>query len=193
MPRRVDKKCVACAQLSASDARQLHGKGKKGDGCWNEKRCPRKRSHYRNRQQLNEKRRLKYQQQVTGVASGNEQEVEIVSLSVAETSVPYANLYIWREKRKDAPIHAIAATVFQDGSKVLEVQPIHCAGYRRRQLENYVQRDIMGYLNARFGITFFADEIRLEPIECPIPGCPWGERFAAAQKQLLETSEVAHG
>ncbi|WP_227500119.1 hypothetical protein [Synechococcus sp. PCC 7335] len=62
MPRRVDKKCVACAQLSASDARQLHGKGKEGDGCWNEKRCPRKRSHYRNRQQLNEKRRLEYQQ-----------------------------------------------------------------------------------------------------------------------------------
>ena len=193
MPRRVDKKCIACAQLSASDARQLHGKGKEGDRCWNEKRCPRKRSHNRNRQQLNEKRRLEYRQQVTGLAADNKQEVETVSLPVAETSAPYANLYIWREKRKDAPIHAIAASVFQNGSKVLEVAPIHCAGYRKRQLEKYVQKDVMGDLRARFGITFFADEIRLEPIECPIPGCPWGDRFVASQAQLLETPEAAHG
>ncbi|MBE9062291.1 hypothetical protein [cf. Phormidesmis sp. LEGE 11477] len=190
MARRVTKKCVECAGLSAKAAQLLHGK--QGDGCWNEKRCPSKRSYYRNRQRLNEQRRLQYQQQGSEVALGEEQ-VEKVSLPVAEASVPYANLYIWREKRKDAPIHAIAASVFQDGSKVLEVAPIHCAGYRKRQLEKYVQKDVMSYLRARFGITFFADEIRLEPIECPIPGCPWGDRFAASQKQFLETSEVTHG
>jgi hypothetical protein len=41
-------------------------------------------------------------------------------VSTAEISVPYANLYIWRDKRKDAPIHAIAASLFQNGAKVLE-------------------------------------------------------------------------
>ena len=178
MARRVTKKCVECAQLGAADAQQLHGK--KGDGCWNDKRCPSKRSYYRNRQRLNEQRRLQYQQQVSGVVT-EEGQVETVALSVAEASVPYANLYIWREKRKDAPIHAIAMSVFQNNSKVLEVAPIHCAGYRKRQLEMYVQKDVMGYLNARFGITFFADEIRLEPIECPIAGCPWGDRLNASE------------
>ncbi|MGB3293319.1 MAG: hypothetical protein WBB01_10060 [Phormidesmis sp.] len=174
MARRVPKKCVECAQLSAADAQQLHGK--KGDGCWHDKRCPSKRSYYRNRQKLNEKRRLQYQQQVSvGKPAGDQ--VESVSLLVAEESAPYANLYIWREKRKDAPIHAIAASVFENGSKVLEVAPIHCAGYRKRQLEQYVQKKVMPYLNARYGITFFADEIRLEPIECPIAECPWGDRF----------------
>ena len=187
MARRVSKKCVECAQLSAADAQQLHGK--KGDGCWHDKRCPSKRSYYRNRQELNEKRRLQYQRQVSGMDSGEEQ-VETVSLPVAEASVPYANLYIWREKRKDAPIHAIAASVFQDGSKVLEVTPIHCAGYRKRQIEKYVQKDVMGYLNARFGITFFADEIRLEPMECPIPGCPYVERFTASQAQQLISARI---
>lgn len=198
MPRRVDKKCVACAQLEAAQARQLHGK--QGDNCWHEKRCPRKRSHYRHRQVLNEKRRLQRQQKFDAVAAA-EKEVETVSLPVAETSLPHANLYIWREKRKDAPIHAIAATVFQNGSKVLEVAPIHCAGYRRSQIQKYVQQNVMGYLKARFGITFFADEIRLEPIECPIAGCPWSVRFtspkenhfAASQAHLSEKSEVAHG
>jgi hypothetical protein len=176
MARRVNKKCVECAQLTAIQAQKLHGKS--GDGCWSETRCPRRRSHYRHRQALNEQRRLQYHQQVTGRAA-EEQSVETVFLPVAEPSVPYANLYIWREKRKDAPIHAIAATVFQNGSKVLEVAPIHCAGYRKRQLEQYIQKDVMGYLKARFGITFFADEIRLEPMECPIAGCPWsvGEAF----------------
>jgi len=178
MARRVSKKCVECAQLSAADARLLHGKGKKGDGCWHDKNCPSKRSYYRNRQRLNEQRRLQYQQKVSGGAAG-EGQVETVLLPVAEGSMPYANLYIWREKRKDAPIHAIAASVFQDGSKVLEVEPIHCAGYRRRDLERYVQKDVIGYLNARYGITFFAEEIRLEPIECRIEGCPYHDRLSA--------------
>ncbi|EDX83625.1 hypothetical protein S7335_805 [Synechococcus sp. PCC 7335] len=43
----------------------------------------------------------------------------------------------------------------------------------------------MGYLNARFGIAYFAEEIRLEPIECPIAGCPWSDR--------LSQSEIANG
>ena len=189
MPRRINKKCVACAQLSAADAQQLHRK--KGDGCWDEKRCPRRRSHYRHRQQLNEKRRLQYQQSSGVVPDGGG--VETVSLPVAKGSMPYANLYIWREKRKDAPLHAIAASVFKDGVKVLEVSPIHCAGYRKRQLEKYVQKDVMSYLNARFGITFFADEIRLEPIECPIAGCPWGDRFTSPQENRLKQPEVNDG
>ena len=174
--------------MSAAQAQQLHGK--KGDGCWNNKRCPSKRSYYRNRQRLNERRRLQYQQQIAGTVSEEEQ-VETVSLSVAEASAPCANLYIWREKRKDAPIHAIAASVFQNGSKVLEVAPIHCAGYRKRQLEQYVQKKVMSYLNARFGITFFTDEIRLEPMECPIEGCPWHDRPTSSGD--LEQSEVANG
>ena len=165
--------------MSATQARQLHGKS--GDGCWSEKRCPRRRSHYRNRQQLNEKRRLQYQQQVFAKVSSDEGAAETVSLPVADDSQPYANLYIWREKRKDAPIHAIAASVFHNGSKVLEVAPIHCAGYRKRQLEKYVQKDVMSYLNARFGITFFADEIRLEPVECPIGECPYHDQSVIAQ------------
>ena len=188
MPRRVNKKCIECAQLSAVDAQELHGKS--GDDCWNEKRCPRRRSHYRHRQQLNEKRRLQYQQQVDD-GSLEKGGVETVSLLVAEDSMPYANLYIWREKRKDAPIHAIAASVFQNGSKVLEIEPIHCAGYRKRQLEQYVQKDLMGYLKARFGITFFSDEIRLEPMECPIEGCPWGDRLTSPLESHLERIKVA--
>ena len=88
---------------------------------------------------------------------------------------------------------AISATVFKKGSKVLEVTPIHCAGYRKRQLERYIQKDVMSYLNARFGITFFVDEIRLEPMECPIEGCPWHDHPVYSQVNHLAPVEVVHG
>ena len=174
MPLPVSKKCVACAQLTAAQARELHGPGQKED-CWDDKKCPSKRSTYRHRKRRNEQRRLKYQQQRCDRKT-DELPVETVSLPVAAEQPPYANLYIWREKRKDAPLHAIAASVFQNGKKVLEVEPIHCAGYRRRQIENYVHKEIMPYLNARYGITYFAEDIRLEPMECKIKGCPYHDR-----------------
>ncbi len=166
MPRRISKKCVECARLSAPMAQQLHGPG--GDGCWVESRCRRRRSHYRNRLEVNEKRRSVYR------GSDNapvHKAVEEVSLAVEEDVTPYATLYIWRERRKDAPVHAISASVFQGSSKVLEIKPIHCAGFRRRELENYMQKKVMPYLKARYGISFFANQIRLEPIECCIEGC----------------------
>ena len=39
-------------------------------------------------------------------------------------------------------------------------------------LERYVSQKILPYLTERYGITHFSNEIRLEPIECPIPDCP---------------------
>ena len=74
-------------------------------------------------------------------------------------------------------MHAISATVIQNGEKVLEVEPIHCAGYRKRQLERYMEQRVMPYLKERFGITHFANEIRLEPVECPLKDCPLKESF----------------
>ena len=173
MPRRINPKCIACAQLDAMQAQQLHGPD--GDGCWDESRCHRRRSHYRHRRKHNETRRIQYQQQRG--ATGKDESVETISLSVAETSMAYANLYIWREKRKDAPVHAIGATVISEGKKVLEVKPIHCAGYRKRQLERYVEGKILPHLQTHYGIRHFANEIRLEPIECPIAECPLHDRF----------------
>ena len=166
MPRKISKKCVECARLSAPVAQQLHGP--EGDGCWVDSRCRRRRSHYRNRLEVNERRRSTYR----GSDNVPEQKaVEEVSLAIADDVTPYATLYIWRERRKDAPVHAISASVFQGSSKVLEIEPIHCAGFRKRELENYMQKKVMPYLKARYGIMFFANQIRLEPIECSIKGC----------------------
>ncbi len=180
MPRRISKKCVECARLSAPVAQRLHGP--EGDGCWCESRCRRRRSHYRNRLEVNEKRRSAYR---GGDDTPAQPSVEEVSLAISEEEVtPYATLYIWREKRKDAPVHAISASVFQGSSKVLEIKPIHCAGFRRRELENYMKKKVMPYLKARYGISFFANQIRLEPIECSIQGCSLQVEEDASLEQI---------
>ena len=77
--------------------------------------------------------------------------------------------------------------------RCLEIAPIHCAGYRKRQLQQYVQKDVMGYLKARFGITFFADEIRLEPFECQIEGCPLHADGDDPKEKIRLQAEVADG
>ena len=86
---------MECAQLSAPVAQRLHGPD--GDGCWVESRCRRRRSHYRNRLEVNEKRRSTYRESDAPA----QPTVETVSLTVAEEDVtPYATLYIWRERRE---------------------------------------------------------------------------------------------
>ncbi|MGP1373857.1 MAG: hypothetical protein ACTS3T_13595 [Almyronema sp.] len=163
MPRRVNPKCLACAQLSAAEAQQRHGST--GDNCWNEKICPRRRSHYRNRKDNNSKRRSRYRQQISQSADGEWVEMEIPLVLPA-----VAYLYLYRDKRKDAPLHAIAASVWQGDVKLMEVKPIHCAGLRNRQIQTYLSQ-VLAQLGDRYGITKFEPAIRLEPLECPIGGC----------------------
>jgi hypothetical protein len=165
VPRRINRKCLDCAQLSVTEARQLHGD--EGDGCWNESLCHRRRSHYRNRRDKNAARRSAYRQEVEQQRADGDPE----TLSIPITLKPVAYLYLYRQKRQDAPLHAIAVSVWQGDQRLLEVEPIHCAGMRNQQIQKYLV-DVLKNLQPRFGITKFEPEIRLEPIECPIKNCP---------------------
>ncbi|WP_156820099.1 hypothetical protein [Synechococcus sp. PCC 7336] len=49
---------MACARLDMDRVRQLHGAS--GAGCFDKRRCYRRRSHYRKRLDLNVKRRAQY-------------------------------------------------------------------------------------------------------------------------------------
>lgn len=163
MPRKVNPKCLQCAQLSIDQARQIHGPG--GDGCWDESRCHRRRSHYRNRRDNNAVRRSLYQQQL------QQEQQQPEHLEVPIDLKPVAYLYLYRVKRQDAPLHAMAISVWKGNQRLLEVTPIHCAGMRNQKLQEYL-RDVLKSLNEHFGITKFEPEIRMEPAECPIEDCP---------------------
>lgn len=171
MPRRIDPKCLACAQLDAEEAIALHGPT--GDNCWDSKRCPRRRSHYRNRRENNAKRRAeRLAEQQLAQEKPVEPGPERVSISLDLQPVAY--LYLYREKRKDSPLHAIAISVWEGDKKVMEIEPIHCSGLRNRQISDYLGK-ALAYLKTRYGISKFESEVRMEPLECPLSPCPLRE------------------
>ncbi|MEL6385592.1 MAG: hypothetical protein AAFQ89_24645, partial [Cyanobacteria bacterium J06626_18] len=160
MPRKIDPKCLDCAQLSVTEARELHGP--EGDDCWQEQRCHRRRSHYRNRRDINAERRSLYRQGV------EEKRAAIApdTLTVTIPLKPVAYLYLYRQKRQDAPLHAIAVSVWQGDERLLEVTPIHCAGLRNQQIQAYLM-EILNTLRQKYGITKFEPDVRLEPTSLP--------------------------
>lgn len=165
MPRKINPHCVECSLLPMNDVLRLHGE--EGDGCWNPKTCPRRRSHYRNRKDSNAKRRGQYAS--SKLAAQQENQVESIAIPVQLPIV--ALIYLYREARKDAHLHAVAVTVWRGEEKLMEVKPIHCIGMTNSQVNQYL-RDMLKVLSDRFGIREFEPAIRLEPIECPIRPCP---------------------
>lgn len=184
MPRRLNPKCLDCVRLSVAEARQRHGD--EGDGCWDESLCHRRRSHYRKRRDINAARRNAYRQEVEQKRAAAAPEV----VSVPITLKPVAYLYLYRPKRQDAPLHAIAVSVWQGDQRLLEIAPIHCAGLRNQQIQQYLM-DVLKTLQPRFGITKFEPEIRLEPAECPIENCPLNAHTMAPQCQSLTTMDAS--
>lgn len=157
--------------LSADEARTVHGAN--GDGCWNEQRCHRRRSHYRNRRDTNAERRSLYRLAVE--AQQGEQLPNTLAIPVVLKPVAY--LYLYRQKHRDAPLHAIAISVWQGNQHLANVEPIHCAGLRNQQIQSYLMQ-VLKQLKQTYNINKFEPEIQLDPKECPIPSCPLTHRPA---------------
>ncbi|MGB8702862.1 MAG: hypothetical protein WCD18_25885 [Thermosynechococcaceae cyanobacterium] len=166
MGRHINPTCLACSRLAQTEAIALHGPGTK-TGCWNPKTCPRRRSHYRNRLENNAKQRGTYRaRKTTG------QSVEVAeAIFVPVQAPPVALLYLFREGRQDAHLHAISASVWQGDRKLAEIQSVHCMGMTNRQVNGYL-RNVLDVLGEKFGITEFEPPIRMELSECPMGNCP---------------------
>jgi hypothetical protein len=166
LSRPVQQKCLDCSRLDQQNAIALHGPGTK-TGCWNPKTCPRRRSHYRHRLENNAKQRGGYR---AGKTEG--QTVEMMPhIFIPVKAPPVALLYLFRENRQDAHLHAIAAAVWQGNQKLAEVAPVHCLGMTNRQVNEYL-RNVLEVVGEKFGITEFEPPIRMEPMECPMQECP---------------------
>jgi hypothetical protein len=84
-----------------------------------------------------------------------------------------ASIIFYRERR-DAPVHAIAAEVWQGGKgKILSVQPMHCMGLSPGQVVE-LMTNILRSCSSDLGVelTKFAHRIELHPSQCPISPCP---------------------
>lgn len=164
MARSINEKCWHCSQLSIDVARELHGET--GDGCWNEQTCHRRRSHYRNRADHNQKRKSQY----VSIKAGQKAAIRS-AIPLTPKVPPIALLYLYREARKDAHLHAIAIAIWQGDSKIEEIPVTHCMGMTNGQVRQYLQ-SILNDLNRRYGIKTFEPEIQYDPAFCPIQPCP---------------------
>jgi hypothetical protein len=104
------------------------------------------------------------------------------TISIAIALKPVAYLYLYRQKRQDAPLHALSVSVWKGEQHLLDVTPIHCAGMRNQKIQEYLM-DVLKTLQERYGITKFEPEIRLEPTECPIKSCPLKSHVVAEADQ----------
>lgn len=130
-------------------------------------RCDRKRNHYRHRKESNAKRRGEYasQKAITTPAETTE------TFSIPVQAPPVALLYLYKEKPKDAHLHALAVSVWRGSEKLAEIEAVHCMGMTNTQVNRYL-KEVLRVLRERFGITEFEPPIRMEPSECEIAECP---------------------
>lgn len=166
MGRPINKVCLECSKLSQKEAIALHGPGT-ATACWHPKRCPRKRSHYRHHKDNIERLRAQYRGKKAKTTPAKTTE----TLSIPVQAPPVALLYLYKEKPKDAHLHALAISVWEGSEKLAEIEAIHCMGMTNTQVNRYL-REVLRVLRKRFGITEFEPPIRLEPTECEITECP---------------------
>lgn len=173
MPRKINKKCQHCAQLTAEEAIALHGTT--GDNCWNPENvhgwgydCHRRRSHYRHRADHNAIRR---RQRRTGNSQQDNPAPEMAVLVPPEIPVMPAAVLVLYRQGKDTPVHAIAAEVWRGNQKVAVVEAVHTMGMRGDKVATYI-KDLLLSLQ-QFGVSKFENVVKEIPIhQCPIPACP---------------------
>jgi len=182
MPRRVNKKCQTCAQLSAEAAIVVHGAT--GDNCWNPENvygwgydCHRRRSHYRHRSDINAIRRRQRRKGNQEYAATEVEPGIITPATIAPPIIeaPAAAVLVLFRQSKDTPVHAVAAEVWRGNQKLTQIEAIHCMGMRGDKVTAYI-KELLLSLHEQFGVSKFEDVIKELPVsQCPILNCPFGE------------------
>lgn len=161
MSRSIPQKCIKCAALQAPDAKALHGSD--GDNCWDSTVCPARRHYIRNRDRINQQRRLERVEQVYTQLQ--------VELPPELATLTFAVLILYRPAGDRTPLHAIGAEVWHHHQKIAEVPPIHCIGMVPSQVYHYTDL-MMELLKQRYSLKGFALIQVRTPDRCPLRPCP---------------------
>lgn len=179
--RPINPTCQACAELTIDAAKALHGPD--GDNCWNAATCHRRRSHYRNRWDINKIRRdrrtqHKKQQSPAVADAGSDAGVEPSLLASSESfALPLpspalsAVLVIYGEGL-NKPVHAVGVELWLGEKRIHTIAPVHCMGMLKPQFDQYI-RTLAEQIYEQFRIPRFEPDIKfLSPYNCPIVPCP---------------------
>lgn len=156
MPKKVGHNCFQCSKLSNAEAQ--------AKPCWDAVRCPNRRHYQRNKARISQQRK----QSRPVESAGN-----VLRTIAIESPIGTAVSIIFYRERQDAPVHAIAAEVWQGTEKVLKVEPMHCMGLTPAQVVG-VMTEILKACSSELGVelTKFVNKVELHPSECKIVNCP---------------------
>lgn len=86
-------------------------------------------------------------------------------------SPPAAILVLYRQS-EIAPVHAVAAEVWQGNERLAQITAVHCLGMRADKVTDYIKQ-LLQSLQQQFGISRFEDIVKEIPVhQCPIENCP---------------------
>ncbi|MCY7337502.1 MAG: hypothetical protein LH613_15045 [Chamaesiphon sp.] len=158
MSKKVGHNCFQCSKLSTAEAQTKP--------CWDAVRCPNRRHYQRNKARISQQRK---QSRPVESSSGS----VLRTIAIDNPPIGTGISIIFYRERQDAPVHAIAAEVWQGTEKVLKVEPMHCLGLTPAQVVG-VMTEILKACSSELGmeLTKFASKVELHPSQCPISSCP---------------------
>ncbi|MGI0484164.1 hypothetical protein ACN4EK_01935 [Pantanalinema rosaneae CENA516] len=84
---------------------------------------------------------------------------------------PAAILVLYRQSTL-APVHAVAAEIWQGNERIVQIPAVHCLGMRADKVTDYIKQ-LLQSLQQQFGISRFEDVVKEVPVhQCPIANCP---------------------
>jgi hypothetical protein len=171
VPKKVAHNCFQCSKLSHDEALTKF--------CWDADRCPNRRHYQRNKERISQQRRsVRTQAQLSDYTETSTTISIAFGTTIAiEHPIGTAASIIFYRERQDAPVHAIAAEVWQGNRKVLNVKPMHCLGLSPAQVVG-MMADILKACSTELDVELsrFASKVELHPSLCPIRPCPLCER-----------------
>jgi hypothetical protein len=162
VPKKIAHNCFQCSKLSNGEAQ--------AKSCWDADRCPNRRHYQRNKERISQQRKTQAK-----LSDRPEESTAIASETTIAIDHPIgttASIIFYRE-RQDAPVHAIAAEVWQGNRKVLNVKPMHCLGLSPAQVVQ-MMAEILKACSVELDVELskFASKVELHPSLCPIRPCP---------------------
>jgi hypothetical protein len=160
MPTKLPHNCEACARLSALQAREKN--------CWDDNRCPDRRSYHRTKAATAIRRKERRQNAAISqeLGSATEPTDPIVPKIYA------AELCLW-VNRSNNTIHAIGARLYCGAVLTDRIEAIHCLGLTEAQLKQ-TGRNILLALSAQHdGITLAKFRVikEFDSTLCPLTDC----------------------
>jgi hypothetical protein len=168
MPKKVAHNCFQCSKLSHDEAQTK--------SCWDADRCPNRRHYQRNKERISQQRRsLKTQALLSDYTETSTTIFSSASSTTIAIDHPIgtaASIIFYRE-RQDAPVHAIAAEIWQGNRKVLNVKPMHCLGLSPSQVVGMMAEILKACsIELEVELSKFASKVELHPSLCQIRPCP---------------------